>query len=494
MKVNIGMSKLKMKKGTADISCSEPGVIIEEAVSIQQAHLDPVANWSEHEVRDGRTNFYNAKTKQYCRDKPESLKSSDELLLANCPWKEYKSDAGKVFFHNIETKESVWIIPKELRDIKDKIEVVERAPSLELQSGLPLGGIRLNKITDLAKNDQAPPSHVDPPGQGERAAASKRNKYKSAASASPSLLQLQPGEPPARGIRSHRITDIAKDIVAENVVTNILSRQPVPQRRDSPIEVTPSSHTDSASQEERTAHPNRNKFAASRGLKSRGEEGEGSWPCEICEHRYNDEKVFLEHQARCKELTFGGDGEEGKNMEKNYSRGEEFEVNKILARKEVEGVEMFEVLWKLGDRTWEKRSNLKEAEDTIKDFFRIEAKFRAGAQLKFFESLERCAYPGCHNVGYVTRKGLDVHVKNIHERTATRPHLNLQLQCNLCDVSCQGATLLQYHKERMHYGLVYSCGDCDFMCVNIVKAKAHSNKLSHSMDRFETGKDIFWMD
>merc|ERR1719427_1189201 len=307
MKVNIGMSKLKMKKGTADISCSEPGVIIEEAVSIQQAHLDPVANWSEHEVRDGRTNFYNAKTKQSCRDKPESLKSSNELLLANCPWKEYKSDAGKVFFHNIDTKESVWTIPKELRDIKDKIEVVERAPSLELQSGVPLGGIRLNKITDLAKNDKAP--------------------------------------------------------------------------------------------------PNRNKFAASPGLKSRGEEGEGSWPCEICEHRYNDEKVFLEHQARCKELTFGGDGEEGKNMERNYSRDEEFEVKKIIARKEVEGVETFEVLWKLGDRTFEPRSNLTGAEDTIKDFFRIEAKFKSGAQLKFFETLERCAYPGCHNVGFQQAKG-----------------------------------------------------------------------------------------
>ena len=198
MKVNIGMSKLKMKE-TAGTSFPEPGVIIEKAVSIQQAHPDPGAN---------------AKTKQ-------STKSSNELLLANCPWKEYKSDAGKVYFHNIETKESVWIIPKELQDIKDKIEVADRAPALELQSGMPLGGIRLNKITDLAKNDEAPP-----PGQGGRAAASKRKK----SAASPSLLQLQPGKPPVRGIRSRRITDIAKDIVAENVVTNILSQQPVPQK------------------------------------------------------------------------------------------------------------------------------------------------------------------------------------------------------------------------------------------------------------------------
>ena len=197
-------------------------------------------------------------------------------------------------------------------------------------------------------------------------------------------------------------------------------------------------------------------------------------------------------------------------MEMN-SRDEEFEVKKILARMEVEGVETFEVLWKLGkannyinylliymfciagDRTFEPRSNLIGAEDTIKDFFRIEAKFRAGAQLKFFESLKRCAYPGCHNVGFGTSTGLNLHMKNVHERKSTaRPHLHLQ--CNLCDVSCQGATLLQNHKERMHYGLVYSCGVCDFMCVQISTAKVHANKSGHSMDRFETGKDIFWVD
>lgn len=38
--------------------------------------------------------------------------------MSQCPWKEYKSDAGKVYYHNIQTKESRWTIPKELDDLK----------------------------------------------------------------------------------------------------------------------------------------------------------------------------------------------------------------------------------------------------------------------------------------------------------------------------------------------------------------------------------------
>jgi len=43
------------------------------------------------------------------------------LLLASCPWKEHKSDTGRSYFYNSDTKESVWVVPKELEDLKEKI-------------------------------------------------------------------------------------------------------------------------------------------------------------------------------------------------------------------------------------------------------------------------------------------------------------------------------------------------------------------------------------
>lgn len=44
-----------------------------------------------------------------------------QLLLSQCPWKEYTADNGKVYYHNITTKESRWVIPAELEEIKNKI-------------------------------------------------------------------------------------------------------------------------------------------------------------------------------------------------------------------------------------------------------------------------------------------------------------------------------------------------------------------------------------
>ncbi|PFX11061.1 Pre-mRNA-processing factor 40-like A, partial [Stylophora pistillata] len=40
------------------------------------------------------------------------------VQLDSCPWKEHKSDPGKIYYHNNETKESTWTIPKELAELK----------------------------------------------------------------------------------------------------------------------------------------------------------------------------------------------------------------------------------------------------------------------------------------------------------------------------------------------------------------------------------------
>lgn len=54
-------------------------------------------------------------------------------MLSKCPWKEYKSDTGKPYYYNSQTKESRWTKPKELEDLEgeslpadDVIPVVRR--------------------------------------------------------------------------------------------------------------------------------------------------------------------------------------------------------------------------------------------------------------------------------------------------------------------------------------------------------------------------------
>lgn len=41
-----------------------------------------------------------------------------QLLLSQCPWKEYKSDTGKSYYYNNRSKESRWTRPKDLDDLE----------------------------------------------------------------------------------------------------------------------------------------------------------------------------------------------------------------------------------------------------------------------------------------------------------------------------------------------------------------------------------------
>lgn len=43
---------------------------------------------------------------------------SIQKQLDSCVWKEYKSESGRPYFHNTETKESKWTIPDELQELK----------------------------------------------------------------------------------------------------------------------------------------------------------------------------------------------------------------------------------------------------------------------------------------------------------------------------------------------------------------------------------------
>jgi len=41
-----------------------------------------------------------------------------ELMLAACPWKSYKTDDGREYYHNSQTQDTVWTKPKELADLE----------------------------------------------------------------------------------------------------------------------------------------------------------------------------------------------------------------------------------------------------------------------------------------------------------------------------------------------------------------------------------------
>lgn len=49
-----------------------------------------------------------------------SISSPIKQMLSKCPWKEYKSDTGKPYYYNSQTKESRWTKPKELEDLEGK--------------------------------------------------------------------------------------------------------------------------------------------------------------------------------------------------------------------------------------------------------------------------------------------------------------------------------------------------------------------------------------
>ncbi|XP_074126559.1 pre-mRNA-processing factor 40 homolog B isoform X7 [Sminthopsis crassicaudata] len=82
-------------------AATAPGV---DTASSVVAAADPMrVLWSEHVAPDGRIYYYNADDKQSVWEKPSILKSKAELLLSQCPWKEYKSDTGKPYYYNNQT-------------------------------------------------------------------------------------------------------------------------------------------------------------------------------------------------------------------------------------------------------------------------------------------------------------------------------------------------------------------------------------------------------
>lgn len=42
-------------------------------------------------------------------------------MLSQCQWREYKAENGRIYYYNVDTKQSQWTKPKELEDIEKVI-------------------------------------------------------------------------------------------------------------------------------------------------------------------------------------------------------------------------------------------------------------------------------------------------------------------------------------------------------------------------------------
>nr|XP_031538887.1 pre-mRNA-processing factor 40 homolog B isoform X6 [Vicugna pacos] len=74
------------------------------------AHTD-TGNGTSHDAR-------NADARSACHRSAAVAGTGPPLLLSQCPWKEYKSDTGKPYYYNNQSKESRWTRPKDLDDLE----------------------------------------------------------------------------------------------------------------------------------------------------------------------------------------------------------------------------------------------------------------------------------------------------------------------------------------------------------------------------------------
>ena len=106
--------------------------------------------------------------------------------------------------------------------------------------------------------------------------------------------------------------------------------------------------------------------------------------------------VNVSQIVRYKEQVKGQKKEEGKLIE--VEGVEEWEVEKILNKKKIRGVVKYLIWWKgftvEGD-TWERRENLKNAEELIKEFEREEVEIRRQEEeVEEVEEYKRMELPG----------------------------------------------------------------------------------------------------
>jgi len=76
-------------------------------------------DWKIKTHANGLLFYFNTKTKKSQWEKPDVLKTAEELLNST-DWQEQTTSEGKTFYYNAKIKQSVWKMPPELKAIKEK--------------------------------------------------------------------------------------------------------------------------------------------------------------------------------------------------------------------------------------------------------------------------------------------------------------------------------------------------------------------------------------
>uniref|UniRef100_A0A8C8JS95 Pre-mRNA-processing factor 40 homolog A n=1 Tax=Oncorhynchus tshawytscha TaxID=74940 RepID=A0A8C8JS95_ONCTS len=80
-----------------------------------------------------------------------------QQMLSKCPWKEYKSDNGKAYYYNSQTKESRWTKPKELEDLEGTPVIIK------IIMGNALSRSSITNVTDCRTSEVGAPCAVNAP-------------------------------------------------------------------------------------------------------------------------------------------------------------------------------------------------------------------------------------------------------------------------------------------------------------------------------------------
>lgn len=107
------------------------------AVNIEKPTNDSDNCWTEHTAPDGRSYYYNAKTRESRWERPEEMKpkvavSEIAMPVSQCFWAEYKTNEGRTYYYNSVSKESKWDKPAELEEFekaKQKPLVKQESPA-----------------------------------------------------------------------------------------------------------------------------------------------------------------------------------------------------------------------------------------------------------------------------------------------------------------------------------------------------------------------------
>ena len=107
------------------------------AVNIEKPANDSDNCWTEHTAPDGRSYYYNAKTRESRWERPEEMKpkvavSEIAMPVSQCFWAEYKTNEGRTYYYNSVSKESKWDKPAELEEFekaKQKPMVKQESPA-----------------------------------------------------------------------------------------------------------------------------------------------------------------------------------------------------------------------------------------------------------------------------------------------------------------------------------------------------------------------------